>query len=203
MARVRDTRRMEDVRTAGPADAEEVGRTLAAGFGDDPVLCWVFEEPGRAGKLGALFAFLTVEALLPLGATYVVPGSCAAWTPPGSPSWPEERGVRLVTTLAPSCSPGDLERLGVLDDTVRAAHPAAPHWYLGLLATEPQLRGRGAGATLLRHSLGVVDAGHLPASLESTNPRNVPLYERHGFEVTGPVDLPGGPSLTAMWRMPR
>lgn len=44
---------------------------------------------------------------------------------------------------------------------------------------------------------------HSPAYLESTNPRNVSLYERHGFAVTGSIDLPGGPSLSAMWRDPR
>ena len=200
---MRDTRRVEDVRTAGPADVEEVGRILAAGFGDDPVLSWVFEEPGRADKLGALFSFMAAEAVVPQGATYLLRGSCAAWTPPGTPPWPAERGVRLVTSLARSCTAGDLERLGVLDEFVRAAHPTELHWYLGQLATEPPLRGRGAGATLLRHSLVPVDADHLPAYLESTNPRNVPLYERHGFEVTRTIDLPGGPSLTAMWRTPR
>ena len=200
---MRDTRRVEDVRTAGPADAEEVGRTLAAGFGDDPVMSWVFQEPGRADKLVALFGFFAPEALVPLGATYLLPGSCAAWTPPGTPPWPEERGVRLITSLAASCSAADLERLGVLDDATRAAHPEEPHWYLGMLATEPPLRGRGAGAALLRHSLAVVDDDHLPAYLESTNPRNGPLYERHGFEVTGTIDLPSGSPLTAMWRAPR
>ena len=200
---MRDTRRVDDVRLAGPADAPEVGRTFAAGFADDPVLGWVFQEPGRAAKLAPFFDFLAEEALVPLGATYLLPGSCASWTPPGSPPWPDERGARLVAALAPSCSESDLERLGVLDDATRAVHPEAPHWYLGVLATEPPLRGRGAGAALLRHALEAVDADHLPAYLESTNQRNVPLYERHGFEVTGTIDLPGGPSLTPMWRSAR
>ncbi|MDQ3384633.1 MAG: GNAT family N-acetyltransferase [Actinomycetota bacterium] len=194
---------MDDVRLAGRADIGQAARSLAVGFGDDPVLGWVFEEPGRAGKLWPFFDFLAEEALVPLGATYLLPGSCASWTPPGSPPWPDERGARFIAALAPSCTAGDLERLGVLDDAMRALHPEAPHWYLGLLATEPPLRGRGAGAALLRHSLERVDADHLPAYLKSTNPRNVPLYERHGFEVMGTIDLPGGPSLTPMWRTPR
>ena len=197
------TRKVDDVRLAGPADADEAARTLAAGFADDPVLGWVFEEPGTAGKLIPFFQFLAEEALVPVGATYLLPGSCASWTPPGSPPWPDERGARFIAALMPSCTAGDLERLGVLDDAMRASHPEGSHWYLGLLATEPPLRGRGAGAALLRHSLERVDADHLPAYLESTNPRNVPLYERHGFEVTGTIDLPGGPPLTLMWRASR
>lgn len=82
-------------------------------------------------------------------------------------------------------------------------HPSDRHWYLGLIATEPQLQGRGSGAALLTHSLQLVDMDHSPAYLESTNPRNVSLYERHGFAVTGSIDLLGGPSLSAMWRDPR
>ena len=33
--------------------------------------------------------------------------------------------------------------------------------------------------------LDIVDRDHLPAYLDSTNPRNVSFYQRHGFEVTG------------------
>jgi len=45
-----------------------------------------------------------------------------------------------------------------------------------------------------------VDADRLPAYLESTNPRNRTLYERHGFEVVEELSVPGGPVLMAMWR---
>jgi ribosomal protein S18 acetylase RimI-like enzyme len=40
----------------------------------------------------------------------------------------------------------------------------------------------------------------MPCYLESSNPRNVPLYERHGFEVTAEHWLPDGPVMTYMWR---
>jgi ribosomal protein S18 acetylase RimI-like enzyme len=53
---------------------------------------------------------------------------------------------------------------------------------------------------LLAHCLAFVDHDSAPAYLESSNPRNVSLYERHGFEVTGQIDLAGGPTLIPMWR---
>jgi ribosomal protein S18 acetylase RimI-like enzyme len=59
------------------------------------------------------------------------------------------------------------------------------------------------GGELLTTSLRVVDADHLPAYLESSNPRNITLYERHGFEVTREIPIEGGPSMTAMWRPAR
>jgi len=49
---------------------------------------------------------------------------------------------------------------------------------------------------------GIDDAG-LPAYLESSNPRNVPLYARYGFETIQEIRLGEGPVLNLMWRDPR
>ncbi len=54
-------------------------------------------------------------------------------------------------------------------------------------------QGTRLGSRLMTPSLEIVDREHLPAYLDSTNPRNMPFYERHGFEVTGsgrPVTVP-------------
>ena len=50
--------------------------------------------------------------------------------------------------------------------------------------------------------LAEADAEGLPCYLESSNPRNVSLYLRHGFVETGELPLPDGPSLIQMWREP-
>ena len=191
---------MTEIRLAQPPDGAEVGRILAAGFADDPVLCWMFDEPDRAAKLDVFFRFYAEEALVPLGATYLLPGACAAWTPPDAPPWPDERTARFVTALAAVCTAADLERLGTCADALRSHHPSERHWYLGQIAAEPSAQGRGVGTAVLARSLHAVDADRLPAYLESSSPRSVPLYERHGFTAVGSIDLPGGPSLTPMWR---
>ena len=54
-----------------------------------------------------------------------------------------------------------------------------------------------------RSRLARCDAECAPAYLESSNPDNVPYYERFGFEVTGEIVIPDGPSLWPMWRNPR
>jgi len=44
----------------------------------------------------------------------------------------------------------------------------------------------------------------LPAYLESSNPRNLTFYERHGFRRMPLFPLPDGcPVITPMWRDPR
>jgi hypothetical protein len=43
----------------------------------------------------------------------------------------------------------------------------------------------------------------VPAYLESTNPRNIPLYRRHGFEPTGAIRSGSSPTLVPMLHRPR
>ena len=191
---------MTTVRIATLDDADQVGRVLADGFRQDPVMAWIFDEANRDRKLADFFGFLAREAHVPLGATYVVPGACACWTPPGTPDWPDERGARFGELLTRTCSVAEMERLGLLDEATRRRHPEGDHWYLGVIATATEAQGRGLGSALMRTSLRRVDADGLPAYLESTHPRNVGFYERHGFRATGTIELPDGPALTTMWR---
>jgi hypothetical protein len=45
-----------------------------------------------------------------------------------------------------------------------------------------------------------VDETGLPAYLESSNPRNIPLYERFGFELLGVIQGGDFPPITPMLR---
>lgn len=197
---------MSAITTASVAEAAEVASVLADGFHDDPVMSWVFrgDDDERARKLGACFGFISAEAIVPLGATFLVDGGCACWTPPpGTDAWSSDRGARFLDALSADCDRGDIERLGVLSAAMDAAHPSTRHWYLGSIATRRSRQGRGIGSGLLAHSLQLVDRDGAAAYLESSNLRNVPLYERYGFEVTGQIDLPDGPPLIPMWRTAR
>lgn len=83
-------------------------------------------------------------------------------------------------------------------------HPEEPHWYLGVLGSDPTFRGAGYGRALMDSRLAHCDAEAAPAYLESSKPDNIPYYERFGFVVTGELALPdGGPTLWQMWRAPR
>ena len=81
-------------------------------------------------------------------------------------------------------------------------HPHEPHWYLNVVSTLPSRQGQGLGSTILPPVLAEADAEGRPCYLESSNPRNVSLYLRHGFVETGELPLPDGPSLIQMWREP-
>ncbi len=66
-------------------------------------------------------------------------------------------------------------------------HLAEPHWYLPLIAADPARQGQGLGTALMEAAIARIDADGRPAYLESSNPRNIPLYERFGFERIGEI----------------
>jgi ribosomal protein S18 acetylase RimI-like enzyme len=82
--------------------------------------------------------------------------------------------------------------------------PKEPHYYLQFIGCHQEAQGQGLGAALLKQGTRICDERGMPAYLESSNIRNVPLYERHGFEVRAEQALAkNGPSVWFMWRDPR
>lgn len=84
-----------------------------------------------------------------------------------------------------------------------AAHPHEPHWHLAFIGVDPTHQGSGIGAALLRYALARIDERGLHAYLESSNPANLPLYQRHGFEVIREIRVGGSPPVFPMVRVPR
>jgi ribosomal protein S18 acetylase RimI-like enzyme len=80
-------------------------------------------------------------------------------------------------------------------------HP--PSYYLAAVGVEPALHGRGLGSALMEPVLAAADSEGTAAYLEASTVRSRALYERHGFTVTGEIQLPrGGPPVWPMWREP-
>lgn len=79
-----------------------------------------------------------------------------------------------------------------------------PHWTLQYIGVRPGRQGAGLGAAAVAPILAVIDAEALACGLVSTNPRNVPFYERLGFRVKAEVATPdGAAALRPMRREPR
>jgi len=74
--------------------------------------------------------------------------------------------------------------------------------YLPFIGVDPAQQGKGSGAALLKSVLAKCDKTHVPAYLESTNPRNRTLYERHGFRAMGEIKVGDCPPIVPMLRRP-
>jgi hypothetical protein len=55
----------------------------------------------------------------------------------------------------------------------------------------------------LQHVLAMCDQDSKYAYLESSNSRNITLYQRHGFELLGTIQVNTSPSIFPMLRKPR
>lgn len=56
-------------------------------------------------------------------------------------------------------------------------------WYLSIIAVDPASQGRSLGQQLLAPTLMEADANEAPAYLETFSLRNLPFYERLGFQT--------------------
>jgi ribosomal protein S18 acetylase RimI-like enzyme len=197
------------MRVATADDLGAIGETLARGFEHDPLWGWAFEDADRDRKLAALaevFGFCC-RAALGLGWVRVTDRveAVALWIPPGSPEMSPADEERLPGVITAACGPESAARVSELLGAFERNHPhEPPHFYLSLLATHPAHAGHGHGLGLVADCLAEIDAGDPPAAafLESSNPGNVPRYERLGFRPTREVELVPGLSGTQMWRAP-
>lgn len=179
---------------------------LQDAFFDDPVLSWILaEEDSRARRLARLFGVQLRGHYLPLGTTWTTAdhAGAALWAPPGHAVIPTATVLRHLPDTMRALGRHALRALRTLNHVERL-QPKEPHWYLGVLGTRKAAQGRGIGSALLGPALARCDSEGVPAYLESSKYSNIAFYRRHGFEVTGEIELPfGGPSVWPMWRDPQ
>ena len=82
-------------------------------------------------------------------------------------------------------------------------HPEEPHWYLAMVGVDAAHQGQGLGSKLIQAGLERCDRDGTIAYLESSNPANLPLYERHGFEVLKEIRIADAPPIYPMLRRAR
>jgi GNAT superfamily N-acetyltransferase len=182
------------------SDQAKVIATLVSAFIADPVERWLFAEPFQYLTQFARFvaAFgsggFESETVFSLGDFAAV----AIWLPPGTEA-DADAIVAVLNESVPTAQQADT--FAVLEQ-MDAAHPRDLHWYLPWLGVDSARQGGGLGGELLKQCLARVDADHLPAFLETPNPRTVPFYERHGFVVTSVSQVGACPPVTSMRRPP-
>lgn len=180
------------------SDADQVLSGLTLGFAADPLIRWIYPEPeaflAHFPRVADLFGGRAFEH----GAAYRNEDftATALWLPPGI--HPDEDG--LVAWFEETVAADKRDRLFSLLEQMGWYHPDDPCWHLALIAVDPVRQGKGLGSALLEESLRQCDRDGIPAYLESTNPANLSLYRRQGFEQIGLIEVEDTPPLFPMLR---
>ena len=189
------------VRSATLADEAAATAVLLLAFASDPATRWVWAAPEAYVTHFPAFARAFGGKAFDHASAYIADGGAGAalWLAPGTA--PDEDAMgELLRRTAPARIQADISSL--LEQMGRY-HPSEPHWYLTLIGIDPARQGCGLGSGLMRHALVACDRDRVPAYLESANPRNVPFYERHGFERLGIIQAGEAPPFFPMLRKPR
>ena len=192
---------MPEIRAAGSDDRAQLVQTAVLAFVTDPMARWISER-------ASLFLDATGEFFDAFGGRAFDHGTAwtanegqavALWLPPGV----EPDGERMVGILQEFTSAERFEEMMIVLGQMEQFHPREEHWYLPIIGCDPMFLGQGLGGMLMKTALERVDAEGLPAYLESSNPRNVSLYERYGFEVIGEIQHGSSPTMLPMYRAAR
>lgn len=189
------------VRAADVSETDTVLNTLMLAFTTDPPVRWLMSTPddylagfkGFAGGMGG--------PGMAAGTGYLADDGAAAalWLPPGVTSDREA----MTAAIMPFMTEAKGAVAGEVGEAMAQFHPHEPHWYLAMIGVDPARQGLGLGSALLKSTLERCDADGVMAYLESSHPKNVPLYERFGFEVMGVVQPGDFPPIYPMLRPAR
>jgi ribosomal protein S18 acetylase RimI-like enzyme len=187
------------ISTVGKDDDVRAIHAQTAAFVTDPFMRWLYPEPNdylesfpRMLRIYAGGAFEHESA----HATADFSGS-ALWLPPDV--FPDEEAFAEVvsSTIREEIHEDLFSVLEEMDDY----HPHdEPSWYLAAIGVDPFYQRRGIGAALLQHQLRQCDEAGIQAYLESSNPANMSLYERHGFRSMGRIEHGTSPPVHPMLR---
>ena len=189
-------------RVATSADIDAVVSVFTSAFFHDPVWGPVFPDEGRRAEQAAVMWRVYAASALRYPWTLVTPGveAAAVWIPPGGVELTAEEAGGLEGRLAGVVGAGAARAVMRIGEQFEAAHPSEPFFYLTILGTHTDHRGKGLGMALLAESLARIDAVGAPAYLESTNPANLKRYESVGFTVRDEIVTAAGQVVTTMWR---
>jgi ribosomal protein S18 acetylase RimI-like enzyme len=175
---------IRDVKTEDRTKAIE---TLVLAFASDPQLRFLFPDPLQYQTYAFDFFKAFGGNALEKDSAHHVAGfsGVALWLPPDT--HPNEED--LVNLIHKSADESKIPTVMAVLEQMGHYQPDEPHWHLPLIGVDPSKQGNGYGSALLQYGLEIIDRQGSIAYLENTNPKNKPLYERHGFEEIGVIQV--------------
>jgi len=199
----------------GEERSEEVAGVIARAFQNDPLCVHACPEPTERAlwlrygfRMGMWMGFRFGQVLGPAGrldgVVVMVAPDAGSLTEDDMADLGYRRGRELVgAALWDRSRTAVLAQLAAAEAVLDRAVPE-PHWYLDAIAVEPERQGRGIGSALLDAVHDRIAVAGVPIVLLTYQPKNLALYQRHGYGIVCEGMAPGsGPRWWGMRRDPR
>jgi len=195
---------MLKITAASPSDIDEAVACLATAFAQDPITGFLLQtSQGYRERVTQFFSLLMrarIELKMPVfvaRGAHGIDGATMGYSTLRS-EWPvglTDEWVRFEEAI-----PGLTDRMAIYDEVATKFKPPAPHYYLGVIGTDPTLQGSGIGTQLLKSFCEVSASDPLSSGvyLETAQASNLRFYERAGFRETGRGNL-GDATLWCMY----
>ena len=175
---------------------KQASEVMGEAFLNDPMWKYLVPDEARRARVVSLSMNILVRYSLLYGEIYTTPAldGVACWLPPGETTPIFSRLVRIGIRSAPlQLGWTGFRRYIAIENYCGEVHKrivSGMHRYLWGLGVKPSRQGLGIGGLLMQPVLARADADHLPCYLETTNEKNVPFYEKHGFKVVSDAEVP-------------
>jgi ribosomal protein S18 acetylase RimI-like enzyme len=196
-------------KAATRGELDIAARVLTDAFVDEAGLnWWLRQDEAKERARRSFFDAAVRQAVSPKRELWLAQGDegAALWCPPGATAFDltPVRQLLFMPLLLSIAGVEGMRRALALGEQLASHHPREPHAHLVFLGVRPRAQGSGVGSSILKQTLRPVDRAGVAAYLETTTPRNVELYRRHGFDVTAEFRAAGeGPRVWAMTRHAR
>ncbi|REL39193.1 GNAT family N-acetyltransferase [Rhodohalobacter sp. SW132] len=189
-----------EIKKVNAKDRTRAIETIVLAFSSDPQLRFLYPDPLQYQTYAFDFFKAFGGNAFEQNSAHQAGGysGVALWLPPDF--HPNEED--LVNLIHKSADESKIQTVMAVLEQMERYQPDEPHWHLPLIGTDPAKQGQGYGTALLQYGLELIDQQGSIAYLENTNPKNKPLYERHGFKVLGVIQVDDSPPLFPMIRYP-
>lgn len=189
------------IKTAAAEDAERIISSLVLAFSADPIVRWMYPSPQQYLEHFPDFIRTFGSKAFEQRSVYYTDNysGAAFWLSPQSE--PDTDAVAMY--IQQTTSEQQQTEIFAMFEQIDNYHPHEPHWYLAILGIEPTQQNQGYGSALIEHKLEECDRQGIIAYLESSNPKNIPFYQRHGFKIIGEIQAGSSPTIFPMLRYPQ
>jgi GNAT superfamily N-acetyltransferase len=187
-------------RRATARDRRTVVQTVLRAFSHDPA--WAFMIGADYDRLAPLMAGALFDQRVAEGTVWLCDegAAVAMWDAPGRHGAQDDDRAAAWHAFHEVAGPTGAAAMARYDAALFDVAPTEPHWYLGVLATDPSRQGSGLATAVMAPGMQRADADGLACCLETSTLANRAFYERRGFTQATPVVIEGGPPTWWMTR---